>query len=579
MLLQRLVEYSRNLPHTPTLYSEAPIRYHIALDQNGRLLRMIDTADAKNPQTKNGQRRLAPRVKRTSGVKPLLLSDTAEYTLGVLGEGAKPARVGECHRSYLEQVERCASATHEPEVEAVQRFLSSDPLAQLSLPADFNAGANVTFRVGERYVVDIPAVQTFWADENSLDSDAESPAARMQCIVCGEQRQVLTSLQTSVKGVPGGQPSGTAIISANKEAFESYGLERSLVAPTCSACGESFTRAINSLLAERSHHINLGGAALIFWTREQHAFSLRDWLDDPQPDQVRALVEAARAGKDMPKVDETAFYAAVLSGSGGRAVVRDWIDTTVAETKRRLAGWFAGQSMVGAYGDPPRPLGIYTLAASTVRDANKDLAPITPRALWRSALTRTPLPLSLLSAAVQRSRAERKITFQRATLIKLVLCTREQDHATRRRMEDTMTQLDLSNDSPAYLCGRLLAVLERAQRLAVGKVGSNVVDRFYGTASSAPATVFGTLMDGVQAHLSKLRDPQPGAHGAIQKQIQDILAGLPAFPRVLTLEQQGLFALGYYHQRAFDSAQMKEAAERRRADAAANEVEKNGKGE
>src|SRR5438477_367664 len=74
-------------------------------------------------------------------------------------------------------------------------------------------------------------------------------AITMQCIVCGQQRPVLSSLQGTVKGLPGGKPSGAALISANERAFESYGLENSLIAPTCANCGERFTKAMNELLA------------------------------------------------------------------------------------------------------------------------------------------------------------------------------------------------------------------------------------------------------------------------------------------------------------------------------------------
>ncbi len=574
MFLQRLIEYSKRLDLPPTLYSEAPIRYHIALDGQGRLLSRepIDTADRSSKAVQRGQRRLVPRVQRSSGIRPLLLSDAAGYTLGLVGEGANPQRVSECHEAYLAQVKRCAEATGEPAVWAVHRFLVNDPLAQLRLPPDFDAGASMTFVVGGTFVVDLPAVQAFWAAENAPDASGQGPVPIMQCIVCGETRPVLSRLQTKVKGVPGGQTTGTSIISANAEAFESYGLEASLIAPTCAACGEGFTRGINHLLADRRHHLILAGAALVFWTREQHPFSLRDWLDAPQADQVRALVEAARSGKDMPDVDQTAFYAAVLSGSGGRAVVRDWIDTTVADAKRHLADWFQRQRMVSAYGEEPRPLGIYALAAATVRDVAKDLATPVPRALWRSALTGAPLPSWLLWQALGRNRAEQgrqPVTFQRAALIKLVLCSQESDTIIRRRMEDAMTQLDFNNPNPAYLCGRLLAVLEEAQMAAIPGAKSSIVDRFYGTASSAPASVFGRLLRGVQPHLAKLQRDKPGVYRALQTRLEDVQSGLSGFPRILTLEEQGLFALGYYHQRAHDRAQAREAAARKRAGAPA----------
>ena len=531
----------------PALYTVTPVRYIVELDAQGHLTNRlpVDTADPASPLTRRGQRRAMPQVQRSSGIKPLLLADNAEYTLGLAREAPKQARVDAAHAAYLELLERCARATEEPAVAAVLTFLRGDEGAALQLPDDFDRGAILSFRVDGVWPTDLPRVQDFWAQEND-------PAARdapvMQCLVCGQSHPVLTRLQGKIKGIPGGQTSGTAIISANAPAFGSYGLDASLIAPTCAGCGERFTKGLNDLIRDPATHMILGGAIFVFWTRAAGVFAFRSFMDNPQPEQVRELLAGVYSGKRMPEIDAEAFYAAVLSGSGGRAVVRDWIDTTVGAARQQLVRWFARQAIVDAYGEPGAPLGLYGLAAATVRDVSKDLAVTTPRALLAAALTGAPLPLDLLFRAVGRARAEREMTRPRAALIKLVLAS---CHLIE---EDTMTELDLTNHDPAYLCGRLLAVLERAQHLAIPGAGTTIVDRYYGTASSAPATVFGTLLRGVQPHLAKLERDRPGAYHGLQRQLEDIQAGLSAFPATLTLQDQGLFGLGYYHQRAADRA-------------------------
>ena len=117
-----------------------------------------------------------------------------------------------------------------------------------------------------------------------------------------------------------------------------------------------------------------------------------------------------------------------------------------------------------------------------------------------------------------------------------------------------MTDLDLSNREPAYLCGRLLAEIEAAQRAAIPGAKATVIDRFYGTASTAPASVFGNLLRGTQAHLGKLKRDRPGAYAGIQRRLEEIMSGLEVFPRTLSLDKQALFVLGYYHQRASNRA-------------------------
>ncbi|MBI2952764.1 MAG: type I-C CRISPR-associated protein Cas8c/Csd1 [Chloroflexi bacterium] len=563
MLLQRLKEYAdERLSLPPPLYDESPVRYIIELDGSGRLLSRepIDTADPSSPATKRGQRRYMPQVQRTSGVKPLLLVGNAEYTLGLARPKSKPERVAACHRAYLDLIGRCANGTREPAVCAVLLFLQDDPASNISLPDDFARDAAITFRVDGAFPVDLPSVQAFWVRVNDPSVDPDRPAPSMQCLICGKERPVLERLQGKIKGVPGGQTAGTAIVSANAEAFESYGLPASLVAPTCTDCGERFTKAANALISERASHIRLGGAVFIFWTREPVAFSLASYLDDPKPEDVKSLLESVRSGRRATDVDNTKFYATALSGSGGRAVVRDWIDSTVGDVKRSLISWFEGQRIVGLNGEGRGPLGLYALARATVRDVQKELAPPTPRAMLRAAVTGTPLPVGLLYQAVRRNRAEQGVTYQRVALIKLVLCRSN----VRKGEEDRMVQLDSDNISPAYRCGRLLAVLEEVQRLAVPGAKATIVDRFFGTASSAPASVFGRLLRGAQPHLSKLQRDRPGAYVALQRRLEEIQAGLTGFPRILTLEDQGIFALGYYHQRAYDRAEAIAASQRRR---------------
>jgi CRISPR-associated protein Csd1 len=569
MLLERLNEYADRVPLPPRLYSEAPVRYVIELDGAGRLLSPapVDTANSANARERRGVRRLVPQVQRTVAVKPLLLADNAEYTLGLAREGSRPERVASCHAAYLALLDRCAAETVDPAVAAVRAFLRGAPLAQLELSEDFDRGATITFRVDGEFVVDRPAVQAFWAAVNDPDASPDQSAPVMQCIVCGAERPVLRRLQAKLKGVPGGQTSGTALISANAEAFESYGLEASLIAPTCAACGERFTKAANWLLADERHRLIVGGAAFVFWTREEVGFSPLDFFTQPDPVQVRALLESVQRGSAPPEIEATAFYATVLTGSGGRAVVRDWIDTTVGEVRRHLAEWFARQRIVGPGGEELRPFGLYALAAATVRDARTDLAPTTPRALWRAALTGAPPPIGLLYQAMRRIRAEQRVTAARAALIKLVLASQ---HPNGK--EDAMVQLDPSSPSAAYHCGRLLAVLEEVQRLAVPSAKATIVDRFFGTASSAPASVFGRLLRGAQPHLAKLERDQPRAYRALQRRLEEVQAQLRGFPRTLTLEDQGLFALGYYHQRAYDRAEARAAAERRQGLAAAAET-------
>ncbi len=138
-------------------------------------------------------------------------------------------------------------------------------------------------------------------------------------------------------------------------------------------------------------------------------------------------------------------------------------------------------------------------------------------------------------------------------LIKLILL--------RRDIPVTDT-LDSDERQPAYLYGRLLAVFEQIQYAALGDVNANVVDKFYGTFSSAPSLVFSRLYADAENHLRKLRGEKPGSFVALDKLLTEVSRLLPpSGPKgQLSLQDQGRFALGYYHQRA---EQFEQIAERK----------------
>ncbi len=554
MLLAKLREYAdeRMDRQPPPLYSRTPVAYIVALDSDGRPRspHPISRIDSSTPRGRRGLDITAPEIQRAAGIKPLLLADNGEYTFGRARDPKKPQRAAQAHASYLKLLERCAAATEEPAVLAVRSFYERGGVEQLDLGEEWDYGLKVTFSVllgnGEVLPIDLPAVQRFWRSVHTPGADAMG-----QCLVCGERKPLLDRLQAKIKGIRGGQSSGTSIVSANSEAFESYGLKASKTAPTCYECGEGFTRAANEHLAGENSCFAVGGATFIFWTRKRVAFNFGSFMRDPNPAQVRALLDSVRSARHAGIEKGTAFYAISFSANGGRAVVRDWMDTTVGRVQESVARWFELQRIThpraeDPEGDNPRPLGLYSLAVSTVR-RTRDLPVTTPRVLFRVALAGGPVPLEVAFQAVRRNRAERNVTAERAALTKLVLLS----HLAQHPKEDYMVALEPEHPEPAYHCGRLLAVIESVQYAALGRVNATVVDRFYGAASSTPAVVFGALLRGAQPHLAKLEGRK---RGGLQNRLMEVCGQIRAFPKTLSLEQQALFSLGYYHQRAHDRA-------------------------
>jgi len=119
--------------------------------------------------------------------------------------------------------------------------------------------------------------------------------------------------------------------------------------------------------------------------------------------------------------------------------------------------------------------------------------------------------------------------------------------------------LNEQSTHPAYVLGRLFAWLERAQQAAIGQnINATIKDRYFTSACATPASVFPILLRLAHHHFSKA---EYGRY--IENQVESLLTKLEGkpFPARLTLDEQGVFILGYYHQRAAFYTKNSEEAE------------------
>lgn len=578
MILQRLAEYAERMEERgefpPPMYGGMPIRWMVPLTGEGELRGKPIPLGGDLKMNKRGLNRIVPQVGRTSGVKANLLADNGEYALGIPKNGSKPEKTRQRHEAFVEILKECAESTQEPTVEAIVAFLENWNPQDAEGWEGFDPADNVTFQVGGVVPAEeLESVQRFWAS-----STLSEEAPRLECLVTGDFGPVERRLPVKVKGLTrvGGQSSGTSLVSANAPAFESYGLENSLTSPISRDAAERFGKALNHLLSDRDSHIYIGGTlAYTWWSRGKSGFSLRlvsEPEDDPQA--VYRLMDSARSGKVRHGSEAEKFYALALSASGGRAVVRDWLETTIPEVEANLGAWFRAQEIVDAYGKEMQPLGVFRLAAAAYRDATKEMQPSIPAAMIRVALNGGRLPDDLLARAVRRcivgttypnSEMTDHVTRERAALMKAIFTTQGRIEMDEMKSLETDPNLE-GVDKVAYSCGRLLAELEQVQREAQGRrINTTLVDRYYGAASTTPGKVFGLLVGNAQDHLSKIRKSHGGTYDALQRKLEEIMSPMTTYPTSLDVGQQGLFALGYYHQRA----------ENRAAAIAASEAKKN----
>jgi CRISPR-associated protein Csd1 len=572
MILTKLNEFAEDkerMTLPPAMYAELKIRYLVDLNMDGTLKGEFIPLGGDTKANKRGNSYTVPFVGRTVGIKPKLLADSAEYVLGIARPDSKPDRVAECHRQFKELIYQCWEVTQDPKLQAIQIFLNNWEPSNLAkcLPAKFNlekfdASDNITFQVDGEIVADSRSsntkIEQFWAKLTSGKGDeAKDNSPMMTCLITGAESAVAQRMPLLIKGLIGGQPSGTALVSANSDPFTSYGLKNSLTSPISRDAAEKFAKALNYLLADDRHRMYIGSTAYVFWTKEKTEFNPISFFKNPDIEDVKNLLASPFSASQMYGVENQDFYALSLTASMARSVVRDWLETTIDNVHGNLQQWFRNQKIVNNDGEVGKPLGLYALAASVYRDPGKEMQSTVPTTLIRHALHGSRLADDLLVKLVRRNRAEQDITYPRAVFIKLILISQEKIAMSEMESLNLNPKLE-GQEKAAYHCGRLLAELEAVQRSALGNINASLVDRYYGAASSTPAKAFSPLLRGVQSHLGKLRKNAPGINKLREEQLEEIMSHFNEgkLPNTLNVGSQAIFALGYYHQRASNRAAM-----------------------
>ncbi len=588
MMLQALIAYAEREKLGDPDFETVGVRWLIPLDGSGKLaggpIPLAENPDAKKPRPKRLTRPKSDPDFVSHG-RSYFLCDSLERCLLFVDDPNKAAkrRINQAYFIGLldEAAKFCPGEAER--LGAIARFLGdTEELAKLHTQFKANkatGGDNAIFAVNGVELLKSEELARFWRSKSARQR-AEEETTEAMCLATGEVGPVCRT--TGFIKLLG---EDTKLISFNKEcpAFESFGLSQAANAPVSMMAEVRFRSALNSLI-ERSRAQNLvfGNAIFLHWSRRPMVFDPIDPVVSGDPDLIAKLLASPKDGQQVVGVDLDAYYCLSLSNNGTRVVVRDWLESTVPQVAGAVAQWFRHLAICDTEGDRVRrDFGLWSLLACLIprKDGKPDfekLPPEMPTELLHAILagrshddTRSvPLPQTTLAAAIRRQLLEfrkpddkfdPKLNPARLALIKACLIRSPNNNETGK---DCMTEcLNTESRDPAYLCGRLFAVFDRLQYLALGGVNAGVVERYYASASSTPALVMGRLFRNAQFHLAKT---EGGTATNVQKDFEAVTCALgDQFPAALDLEDQGRFALGYYHQKAEyrrRSAERKEAA-------------------
>ncbi len=539
------------------------ISFCVVLNEDGTLHDIIpeDDGNADKPRPKL---LIVPGGAKPSGsgINPCFLWDNTGYMLGYKPDDDKPERTLQTFEAFRVRHLELRESIDDPEFDAVCTFLSKwnpESATDHTTLKETSTGFGV-FRIRERthYVHERDAVRSWWVSQPIGGDDGS--AVRGQCLLTGDVATLARLHEPKIKGVAGAQSSGASLVSFNDSAYHSFGRSQSYNAPVSESAAFQYGTALNYLLrSESGRRIQIGDATTVFWTESPSpAEELFSFVADPscvsaedevQKDRIRSILRHIADGasaKDLELGDgDTPFYVLGLSPNAARLSVRFWYVSTLRDLVNAIRQHFHDLDIVRSARDPEFPA-VWQLLRETAREP-KDIPPLLGGAVMRAVLNGTAYPQMLFAAVIRRFGLTAK--FGRRRNSQGVPQPEILDSTFPHFAKEIPVALDPDRPEPAYQLGRLFAELEKTQEDALPEINATIKDRYFSAASATPGSVFPRIIRMSQHHLSKLGTEGSGSKVHHEKQIQEICGRVDSFPSHLNLNDQGLFALGYYHHR------------------------------
>ena len=540
-MFAELVELGRRDRKGHDALKEEKCSWDIIIDKEGNYLNQLipcnEIVEAENLTAKKGKARL--------------LLDKPEETLGFDKDKHEKYLSKLFEYKDVQELSPVFSFYDKPEeVEKVRK-------AFLELPQAKQKG-NLTFMVDSERLLSNESVRNAIKKKYEEVLSSKKQGDRL-CAVCGTNNYpILDEPHGSVK-LPKGQTAGSMLVSYNTNAFESYNLKGNLNSGICTNCARNYIEALQHLVGNGYEITTENGekkykftnrqkisddTIALFWTKKTVA-DIDPFSDICQPNEerVRKLFSSIATGNhERINTDvDNYFYCCTMSSAAARIAVRDWIAISVSQYQKNLKQWFDDIATIKD-GETYYP-GINSILNSCIKKKTKSTqSDLKAKArigaiLWHAALTNTSLPLMVLQSILTQIE-HGYFSPEKSTVIRLVL---------NRNINKTYymkKELDEQNESKAYLCGRLFALICQLQYKAQGEVNSSIRDRFFASASSNPSWAMSILLTKyVPVYQKKTK-------GAYTKSITEIASRIEHFPEKLTLTERGEFALGYYYQYA-----------------------------
>lgn len=565
MILEALVKYYENLAEQDKVsrpgWCQEKVSYGINLTKDGSIKEILFLKHEEDRGKKKillpTQRRVPQRVTRSSGIVSNYLCDNSKYILGIDKNGIAESAFEAAREKHLELLKNVDSDI----AEAVRLYFQTWDILKASENKvireywdEIMDGGNLIFCMNELEAQDDPAIRKAWDEKQSRDGQKVDGI----CMVTGKPAEI-SRIHRTIKGVPGAQSSGAALVSFNAPAFESYGKEQSYNAPVGKYAEFAYTTALNYLLDQRKYQFLLGDTMIVYWAEsgQEACQEIFSFVMTPKHDNQREIQKLFEGLKKQKYIDlddieidpRQKFYILGLAPNAARLSVRFFYEDSFGNILENIASHYRNMDIVKPKWEEQEYLGICDMLDATVNQKSKDKKPVPNMAamVMRSIISGGRYPVSLFTDLLMRIRAEQgKIIWKRAAIIKAYLIR-------NYNWEEGENYMGLNEKScdRAYVLGRLFSVLEAVQMDANPGINATIRDRYFNSACATPASVFPILIKLKNSHMKKLEREKASSKVYYEKLLTEImgkLEGEAGFPLRLTLEEQGKFDLGYYHQ-------------------------------
>lgn len=584
MLIQALCDYydilSEQGKMLPEGYSKVPVHYLVYLTPEGEIAEILDWREVLDVEDKKGKKKqifrpreiIMPKRTEVTGIDSNYIEHRPLYLFGLNYEkelftsedATNKAR--KSHTAFVETNLKFIEGMDNPVVNTYRKFIENwvpenetENPHLLALGKNYkSAGFAFCLRGTVEYLHEESEIKKKWEYIYSSFETARE-GILSQCAVTGE-KEPIARIHSKIKGISGGLATGTVLVSFKNPSESSYGNSQSYNSNISEKAMTKYTEALNYIIGTKKQKMLLDDMTVLYWAMSKNErcndimaallFHNTDVIgEEEMEDMLKSMLSDAREGNLLPErismkhIDsDTDFYMLGLKPNSSRLSVKFLYRKKFGEILANIAK----HQLDLQISEEVHPVSLWEIKRELIspKSKNETVDPSLMAKIFEAVIYGTNYPQFLLATVIRRVKTDNESEFNRIRAGIMKACINRKSRLSNKK-EELNVALDKDNRNPAYLCGRLFAILEKLQQDSSGnKLNRTIKDAYFASASSKPATIFPKLLKLAQNHLKKSKHAV--FYNQCVEEVMDKIDG--GFPETLPLVEQGKFMIGYYQQ-------------------------------